>query len=57
MGTAEQLVEDIATYAAAGVEQMVLRFAMSWDAVITPDRIGAQWQAFAEQVMPKVRGL
>jgi hypothetical protein len=30
---------------------------MSWDDVVTPDCIGAQWQAFAEQVMPGVRSL
>jgi probable F420-dependent oxidoreductase len=57
IGTAEQLQEDIAAFAAAGVGQIVLRFAMSWDPVITPDRIGEQWQAFAEQVLPACRAL
>jgi len=38
-------------------KQMVLRFAMSWDDEVPPDRIGAQWQAFAEQVLPGVRAL
>lgn len=57
IGTAEQLYDDIAAFAAAGVEQMVLRFAMSWDPVITPDRIGEQWQAFAELLLPAAREL
>jgi probable F420-dependent oxidoreductase len=57
IGTADQLHDDIAAFAAAGVEQMVLRFAMSWDPVITPDRIGEQWQAFAEQLLPACRAL
>jgi|KBSMisStandDraft_5_1062788.scaffolds.fasta_scaffold356780_1 probable F420-dependent oxidoreductase len=55
IGTAAQLHDDIAAFAAAGVDQMVLRFAMSWDDEVPPDKIGAQWQAFAEQVMPAVR--
>jgi probable F420-dependent oxidoreductase len=52
IGTAGQMIEDIAAYAAAGVEQMVLRFALAWDPDITPDRMVEQWEAFAEEVAP-----
>ncbi len=52
IGTANQLIEDIAAYQSAGVEQMVLRFALAWDPDVTPDHIADQWQAFMEQVAP-----
>jgi probable F420-dependent oxidoreductase len=52
IGTADQMIEDIAAYRAAGVEQMVLRFALAWDPDITPDRIAEQWAMFTEQVAP-----
>lgn len=50
IGTAEQLIEDISAYAEAGVEQMVLRFALAWDPDITPERMVEQWVGFAELV-------
>jgi alkanesulfonate monooxygenase SsuD/methylene tetrahydromethanopterin reductase-like flavin-dependent oxidoreductase (luciferase family) len=52
IGTAEELRDDITAFAAAGVEQIVLRFAMLHDAVVTVDRISAQWRAFSEQLLP-----
>ena len=57
IATADQMIEDIAAYQAAGVEQMVLRFALAWDPDINPDRMIEQWQAFAEQVAPAFGGL
>lgn len=52
IGTAEQLIEDIAAYRDAGVEQMVLRFALAWDPDITPERMPDQWRMFMQQVAP-----
>lgn len=52
IGTAGQMIEDIRAYQGAGVEQMVLRFALAWDPDITPARIVEQWQAFAAEVAP-----
>ncbi|MEA2945645.1 MAG: hypothetical protein QOI40_975 [Alphaproteobacteria bacterium] len=55
IGTAEQLRDDIAAFAAAGVEQIVLRFALPHDAVVTVDRISANWRSFSEQLLPICR--
>jgi probable F420-dependent oxidoreductase len=57
IGTADQLRDDIAAFAAAGVEQIVLRFAMPHDPVVTVDRISEHWRAFSEQVLPTCRVL
>jgi probable F420-dependent oxidoreductase len=55
IGTPAQVQADIAVYAAAGVEQIVLRFAMPKDHVITADRITQQWQTFADRILPACR--
>jgi probable F420-dependent oxidoreductase len=57
IGTAGQLRDDIAAFAAAGVEQIVLRFAMPHDPVVTTERIGEQWRCFSEQVLPVCRAV
>lgn len=57
IGTATELRDDIAAFAAAGVEQIVLRFAMPHDPVVTVDRISEHWRAFSEQVLPGYRAL
>jgi len=49
IGTAEQLREDIQAFAAAGAEQIVLRFAMPHDPV---ELLVAQWREFRAQVLP-----
>jgi len=55
IGTVEELQDDIAVFAAAGVEQLVLRFAMPQDPVVTADRISEHWRLFSEQVLPACR--
>jgi alkanesulfonate monooxygenase SsuD/methylene tetrahydromethanopterin reductase-like flavin-dependent oxidoreductase (luciferase family) len=57
IGTAEELRDDIAAFAAAGVEQIVLRFALPRDAVVTVDRISAHWRTFSEQLLATCRAL
>ena len=57
IGTADELREDIAAFAAAGVEQIVLRFAMPHDPVVTVERIGEHWRGFSEQLLPACRSL
>ena len=57
IGTAEELRDDIAAFAAAGVEQIVLRFAMPHDPVVTVDRISEQWRLFSDEVLPACRAL
>jgi alkanesulfonate monooxygenase SsuD/methylene tetrahydromethanopterin reductase-like flavin-dependent oxidoreductase (luciferase family) len=57
IGTAEELRGDIAAFAAAGVDQLVLRFAMPQDPVVTVDRIGDHWRLFSDEVLPACRKL
>jgi probable F420-dependent oxidoreductase len=57
IGTAEELRDDIAAFAAAGVDQIVLRFAMPHDPVVTVDRISEHWRLFSAEVMPACRAL
>jgi len=57
IGTAEELRGDIAAFAAAGVDQIVLRFAMPQDPVVTVDRIGDHWRLFSDEVLPACRKL
>jgi probable F420-dependent oxidoreductase len=57
IGTAEDLRDDIAAFAAAGVDQIVLRFAMPHDPVVTVDRISEHWRLFADEVLPACRTL
>jgi probable F420-dependent oxidoreductase len=57
IGTAAQMQEDLAAYAAAGVEQVVLRFALPWDADVPPPRFIQAMQAFATDVLPACRTL
>jgi alkanesulfonate monooxygenase SsuD/methylene tetrahydromethanopterin reductase-like flavin-dependent oxidoreductase (luciferase family) len=57
IGTAEELRGDIAVFAAAGVEQLVLRFAMPHDPVVTVDRISEHWRLFSDEVLPACRTL
>jgi alkanesulfonate monooxygenase SsuD/methylene tetrahydromethanopterin reductase-like flavin-dependent oxidoreductase (luciferase family) len=57
IGTAEQLRDDIAAFAAAGVEQIVLRFSLPHDPVVTVERISGHWRRFSEQLLPVCRGL
>ncbi len=57
IGTVEELQDDIAAFAAAGVDQLVLRFAMPRDPVVTADRISEHWRLFSAQVLPACRTL
>lgn len=57
IGLPSQLQEDMAAYAEAGVEQIVLRFAFPWDPEIGVDRHIGQMRAFAEQVLPSCADL
>jgi alkanesulfonate monooxygenase SsuD/methylene tetrahydromethanopterin reductase-like flavin-dependent oxidoreductase (luciferase family) len=57
IGTAEELRADVAAFAAAGVEQIVLRFAMPHDPVVTVDRIREHWSLFSNEVLPACRAL
>jgi alkanesulfonate monooxygenase SsuD/methylene tetrahydromethanopterin reductase-like flavin-dependent oxidoreductase (luciferase family) len=57
MGTAQELRDDCSAYAAAGVEQLVLRFAVTRDAMIDPEAFMAQLRRFAEDVLPHCRAL
>ena len=57
IGTAEELRDDIAAFAAAGVDQIVLRFAMPHDPVVTVDRISEHWRLFSDEVLPACRAL
>jgi probable F420-dependent oxidoreductase len=57
IGTAEELREDFAAFAAAGVVQIVLRFALPHDAVVTVDRIAAHWRSFSEQLLTSCKAL
>lgn len=54
IGTAEQLRDDIEAFAAAGADQIVLRFAMPHDPV---ELIRAQWREFSTQVLPTTRAI
>ena len=57
IGTAEELQDDIAAFAAAGVDQIVLRFAMPHDPVVTVDRIHEHWRLFSDKVLRFCRGV
>jgi len=57
VGTAAQLSEDIGELAEAGVEQLIVRFAMPWDPEINLDRHIEQMQRFAADVLPICAGL
>jgi alkanesulfonate monooxygenase SsuD/methylene tetrahydromethanopterin reductase-like flavin-dependent oxidoreductase (luciferase family) len=57
MGTAEELREDCAAYAAAGAEQLVIRFAVTRDATVDIDGFLRQLAGFAEHVLPHCRRL
>lgn len=57
IGTAAELRDDIAAFAAAGVDQIVLRFAMPHDPVVTVDRISEHWRLFSDEVLPACRAL
>lgn len=52
VGSAEELREDCLAFAAAGAEQLVLRFAVTRDATMNPESYIAQLEAFAEEVLP-----
>jgi alkanesulfonate monooxygenase SsuD/methylene tetrahydromethanopterin reductase-like flavin-dependent oxidoreductase (luciferase family) len=54
IGTAEELCEDIGAFASAGVDQIVLRFAMPHDPI---DQISHQWRDFHERVLPECRAI
>ena len=51
-GTPEQLADDVAVFAAAGVDHLMLRF---WTSGVDLDAAGveAQMDAFATEVMPE----
>ena len=57
IGTAAQLREDLTEYAAAGVDQVVLRFAFPWDREVSPDRFVDRMEAFAADVLPAAKAL
>jgi hypothetical protein len=40
-----------------GVEQIVLRFALPHDEVVTVDRISVHWRTFSELLLPFCRAL
>ena len=52
IGTASQVRDDCLALAAAGVEQLVLRFALPLDAATDPDEHVRQLRLFAEAVLP-----
>ena len=57
VGTADQLREDCAVLAEAGVEQLVVRPAMPMDAVIDIERYIEQLELMAAELLPFCRGL
>lgn len=54
MGTPDQVLDDVATYSAAGVDNFVLRFADGGPST-PPDAFVEQLRRFAEEVMPRLR--
>jgi alkanesulfonate monooxygenase SsuD/methylene tetrahydromethanopterin reductase-like flavin-dependent oxidoreductase (luciferase family) len=52
MGTAEQLREDCVAFARAGVDQLVLRFAVTRDQTVDPTAYLGQLAGFAREVLP-----
>lgn len=57
IGTAEQLREDCALFAGAGVEQLVIRHAVPLDPDIGIDQLIEQLELFAAEVLPFCRTL
>ncbi len=57
IGSAAQLREDCALFAEAGVEQLVIRHAVPFDAEIGPDQLIEQLCLFAAEVLPFCRAL
>jgi hypothetical protein len=57
IGSAAQLREDCALFAAAGVEQLVIRHAVPFDPDIGPDQLIEQLHLFAAEVLPFCREL
>jgi alkanesulfonate monooxygenase SsuD/methylene tetrahydromethanopterin reductase-like flavin-dependent oxidoreductase (luciferase family) len=53
MGTPDQVADDIARYAAAGVEHLVLRFATGGPET-TPAQMSRQLVDFAREVVPQL---
>lgn len=51
IGAASELAQDLDAYAAAGVKQLVLRFALPWDPYVSPAVFREQMQAFAGQLL------
>jgi hypothetical protein len=56
IGTADQVREDCLAMAAAGVEQLVLRFAVPLDREMPLERHVEQLQLFASEVLPACVG-
>ena len=52
IGTAEEVHDDCLALAAAGVEQLIIRFAVPLDPLIGPDEHFAQLHNFAAEVLP-----
>jgi probable F420-dependent oxidoreductase len=57
IGSAAQLREDCAFFAAAGVEQLVIRHAVPFDPEIGPNELIEQLRLFAAEVLPFCREL